>query len=207
MKGKHEMKSDLRYQQSFSSLWVKTRTTKTPAFWYTPPTTTTTTNTWLPILVIHIRSQVKTRQSQRYKFKKIAKNSNFEILQETLYATHLLKLLDKLYKYEMDPTRTLSATERTRDAGRMDRRTDGRTEWNQYTPPTTSFVNYWEISQYDLSILHTTGWTLVGGWWMFTDDINLRISALWLFACYEKSTKMMAQWQCLAFFRDITIHG
>ena len=32
---------------------------------------------WLPILVIHIRPQVKTRQSQSYKSKKIAKNSNF----------------------------------------------------------------------------------------------------------------------------------
>ena len=49
---------------------------------------------WLPILVIHIRSQVKTRQSQNYKFKKIAKNSNFEILQGTLQATHLQKLPD-----------------------------------------------------------------------------------------------------------------
>ena len=54
----------------------------------------------------------------------------FEILQETLHTTHLLKLLDKMYKYEMDPTRTVGATEQTRDAGR----TDGRTEWNQYTP-------------------------------------------------------------------------
>ena len=33
---------------------------------------------------------------------------------------HLLKLLDKMYKYEMDPTRTVDATERTRDAGRTD---------------------------------------------------------------------------------------
>ena len=32
---------------------------------------------WLPILVIHIRFQVKTRQSSSYKFKKIAKNLNF----------------------------------------------------------------------------------------------------------------------------------
>ena len=32
---------------------------------------------WLPILVIHIRSQVKTRQSQKYKFKKTAKFFNF----------------------------------------------------------------------------------------------------------------------------------
>ena len=85
---------------------------------------------WLPILVIHIRSQVKTRQSQSYKFKKIAKSSNFEILQETIHATHLLKLLDKMYKYEKDPTRTVDATEWTRDAGR----TKWRTDWNQYTP-------------------------------------------------------------------------
>ena len=91
---------------------------------------------WLPILVIHIRSQVKTRQSQSYKFKKNAKNSNFEILRETLHATHPMKLLDKKYKYEMDPTRTVGATEQTRDAGR----TDGRTEWNQYTPPPTTLL-------------------------------------------------------------------
>ena len=83
---------------------------------------------WLPILVIHIRSQVKTRQSQSYKFKKIAKNPNFQILPETLHATHLLKLLDKMYEYEMDPTKTVGATERTRDAGRTDGQTDGRSE-------------------------------------------------------------------------------
>ena len=48
--------------------------------------------------------------------------------------TFLLKLLDNMYKYEMDPTRTVGATERTRDVGQMDWGTDGRTEWNQYTP-------------------------------------------------------------------------
>ena len=56
----------------------------------------------------------------------MAKNLKFEILQETLHATHLLKLLDKMYKYQMNPTRTVGTTERTQDAGRM--------EWNQYTP-------------------------------------------------------------------------
>ena len=80
---------------------------------------------WLPIQVIHIRSQVKTRQSQSYKFKKIAKNANFGTLQETLHATHLLKLLDKMCKYEMDLTTTVGATERTQDAGQTDGRTDG----------------------------------------------------------------------------------
>ena len=43
----------------------------------------TPTTPWLPILLIHIRSQVKTRQSQSYKFEKFAENSNFEILQKT----------------------------------------------------------------------------------------------------------------------------
>ena len=39
-----------------------------------------------------------------------------------------------MYKYEMDPTKTVGATERTWDAGRTDRQTDGPTVWNQYTP-------------------------------------------------------------------------
>ena len=51
-----------------------TRTTRTPVLWDTPAAP------WLPILVIHIRSWVKTRQSQSYKLKKTAKNANFEIL-------------------------------------------------------------------------------------------------------------------------------
>ena len=43
-----------------------------------------------------------------------------------------------MYEYEMDPTRTVGATEQTRDVGQMDeqmdRQTEGRMEWNQYTP-------------------------------------------------------------------------
>ena len=59
------------------------------------------------------------------------------MLHETLHATHLLKLLDKMHKYEMDSTRTVGATERTRDAGR----TDGQAEEGVkplYTPPPTT---------------------------------------------------------------------
>ena len=63
-----------------------------------------------------------------------------EILQETWHATHFLKLLDKMCKYEMDPTRTVGATERTSGAGRTrDGRTDGRSETN--IPP-NNFVVY-----------------------------------------------------------------
>ena len=54
----------------------------------------------------------------------MAQTSNFEILQET----HLLKLLDKMCKYEMDPIRTVGTTEQTRDAGWTDGWTDGRTD-------------------------------------------------------------------------------
>ena len=78
---------------------------------------------WLPIPVIHIRSQVNRRQSQSYKIWKIAKISNFETLQETLHATHFLKLLDKMYKYK-DPTRPVGATEQTRDAGWTDEQSE-----------------------------------------------------------------------------------
>ena len=50
------------------------------------------------------------------------------MLQGTLQATDLLKLLDKMYKYEMDPSRTVDTTERTRDVGQMDGRTDRQTD-------------------------------------------------------------------------------
>ena len=43
-----------------------------------------------------------------------------------------LKLLDKMHKYQVDPTKIVGATERPQDA---DGRTDRRTEWNQYTRP------------------------------------------------------------------------
>ena len=97
---------------------ITTKKTRMPTFWDTPDAP------WLPILVIHIKTQVKTRQS--YKLKKIAKKLNFCILQQTLHAARLLKLFDKRQKYEMDPTRTVGATLRTQDLGRMDGQTDGR---------------------------------------------------------------------------------
>ena len=51
--------------------------------------------------------------------------------------THLLKLLDNMCKYEMDPTSIVEDTEQTRFCPQMDRRPDGqmdrRRRWNQYT--------------------------------------------------------------------------
>ena len=57
---------------------------------------------------------------------KVTNLNFFEILQETLHSTHLLKLLDKMYEYEMDPTGTVGATERMQN-GRTDGRMDGWT--------------------------------------------------------------------------------
>ena len=68
----------------------------------------------------------QTKTSQSYKFKKIAKKLKFGNFARNLTRAHLLKLLDKMYKYEVDPTRTVGATERIRDA----ERTDGRMETN-----------------------------------------------------------------------------
>ena len=76
----------------------------------------------------HIGSQVKRRQSQSYKFKEFAKISNFWISKQALHATHPLKLLDKMCKYEMDPMSIVEDTEQTRFCPQTDRRTDGQGE-------------------------------------------------------------------------------
>ena len=81
--------------------------------------------------------------SQKKTKSKLQILKNFEIFQKALHATHLLKLPDKMYKYEMDPTRTVHATEGTRDAGR----TDGRTNWvKPIYPPTTSLCGVYKNS-------------------------------------------------------------
>ena len=89
-------------------------------------------------LVTHIcitRPQWVKCGSTRINFKKLPKFQILKILQGTLHMTHLLKLLDKMYEYEMDPTRTVDAMERTRDAGW----TDGRSETN--IPPNNFVVS------------------------------------------------------------------
>ena len=70
-------------------------------------------------------------------FKKIAKNLNLEILQETLHATHLLKLFGKMYKYDNglnQNCRRYRADVMRDGRGMYARRTDGQTDRNQYTP-------------------------------------------------------------------------
>ena len=68
------------------------------------------------------------------------------------YTWHFLKLLDKICKYEMDPTRTVGATEGMWD-GRTDRRTDGV---KPIYPPTTLLFggyNYVTAMSYPASLV------------------------------------------------------
>ena len=100
-----------------------TRTTIMPVFWgYSPAPS------WLPILLSHIGCQVRRRQSQSYKSKNSPKFHFFLILKLTLHETHLLRLLDKICKYEMDPISIIEDTDRTWFCPQTDRRTDGRTD-------------------------------------------------------------------------------
>ena len=70
-----------------------------------------------------------TRQSQSYHFKEIAKNSNFVTLHKTQHTTHLVKLVDKMCKNEMDPASIVEEdTEQTRFCPQTDRQTDGQGE-------------------------------------------------------------------------------
>ena len=72
-------------------------------------------------------------------------------MQGTLLTTHLLKLLDKMYKYEMDPTRTEDAIERTRDTERTDDWTDGRSEANIPPPTTLLYGGYNKDSSHEFN--------------------------------------------------------
>ena len=66
-------------------------------------------------------------------FKKLSNIQTFEFLLEIFYVAHLLKLLDKMYKYEMVLNRIVGTTEWTMDAGW----TDG---WNETNIPPNNFV-------------------------------------------------------------------
>ena len=59
------------------------RTTRMPAFWGYPPAASL-----LLILLSHIGSQVKRRQSQSYRFKEFAKTSTAEDTEQTRFCPH-----------------------------------------------------------------------------------------------------------------------
>ena len=133
--------SCVTYPLNISMLTVKTRTTRTPAFWGYPPPPHDYPYHWVILDPKSKEDKVKVSN-----LKKIAKISNFWILKWALHATHLLKLLDKMCKYEIDAMSIVKDTERTRFCPQTDRWTDGqtdgqtdrRTRWYQYTPLSTS---------------------------------------------------------------------
>ena len=91
---------------------LKTRTTRTPVFWGYPPPPHDYPYHWV------ILDPKPKEDKVSHNFKKSPK----------FHATHLLKLLDKMCKYEMDPMSILEDTERTRFCPQTDRRTDERTD-------------------------------------------------------------------------------
>ena len=140
-------------------------------------------------------SQVKTKSH------KLKTNARNEILQGTLHTTHILKLLGKMHKYEMDPTRTVGATERTCDAGRTRDlrgpagRPDGQTDWRSETnvtpppppqlPTTTSL--YGGYNKLHIYPLLSNNWSQLSKCWDFP-----RMGwyfAWWCYRCYALFTQ------------------
>ena len=131
-----------------------TRTTRTPAFWDIPSQNKT-------------KSKLQSLQNcQKFKFLKFCNE---------IYTGHILKLLDKMYKYELDPTRTVGITERTWDAGQ----TDGQSETN-------NFVVYNHLSILRLKLNHVSkrgprifAPAMAPGWLILLQLNGMLINSLW----------------------------
>ena len=94
---------------------------------------------WLPILLSHIGSQVRRRQSQSYKFKEFAKISKFwnkHFKRHTFWCCLIRCANMKWIR------RVLLKIQSGHDSVHRwtDGQTDGRTMWNQYTPLSTSLM-------------------------------------------------------------------
>ena len=96
------------------------RTTRMPVFWGYPLLPHDYPYYWV---ILDPKSK-----EDKVKVKEFTKISNVWNLKQILHTTHLLKLLVKMWKYEMDPTSILEDTERTRFCPQTDRRTDGWTD-------------------------------------------------------------------------------
>ena len=115
--------------------------TRTSAFWGNPAPPH-----YYPYYWVILDPKPKEDKVKATNLKNLPKFQNFWILKQTLHATHLLKLLDKMCKYEMDPTSIVEDTERTRfcPQRQTDRRTDGRpngqTDKGEASTPPFNFV-------------------------------------------------------------------
>ena len=106
-----------------------TRTTRTPAFWEYPhrPMISHTTDQSI------FDPKSKQDKVKVTNLKNLPKSKTFWKKKKTLHTTQL-KLLYNMYKHEMDPVSILEDAERTRFCPQTDRRADGGTRWNKYTP-------------------------------------------------------------------------
>ena len=116
----------LQFWQPYHMKTDWTRTPRTPAFWGYP----------LPHHNYPYHLVLLDPKSKEDKVKVTnSKNSpKFQNFKQAVHPKHLLKLLDKMCKYEMDPTSIVENTERTGFC----KQTDRWTRWNQYTPLSTS---------------------------------------------------------------------
>ena len=97
---------------------VPNRTTRMPAFWGYPPPPHNYPYHWVILDPKSKEDKVKVTS-----FKNSPK-FQFWILKRALHATHLLKSLDKMCEYEMDPMSIVEDTGRTRFCPQTDRRTN-----------------------------------------------------------------------------------
>ena len=91
------------------------QTTRTPAFWGYPPPPHDYPYYWVIL-------------DPKSKEDKVKVTNLKNLPKQPLQATHLLKLLDKMCKYEMDLTSIVEDRERTRFCQQTDRRADGQGE-------------------------------------------------------------------------------
>ena len=80
-----------------------------------------------PMITLTIDSHYIPSQERQRESYKLKKRLSLKFFQQSLHAAHLLKLLDKMGKYEMDPASIVEDTERTRFGLHTDGRTDGQT--------------------------------------------------------------------------------
>ena len=69
------------------------------------------------------------------------------MVQKSQHATHLQKLVDKMWKYEMDPASIVNNTEQTQFCPQTNRWTDG---WTYKVKPVypLNFIEAWGITRW-----------------------------------------------------------
>ena len=100
-----------------------TRTTRMPTFWGYPPPPHDYPYHWV---ILDPKSKEDTVKATN--LKNSPKFQFLKILKQRLHAAHLLRLLNKICKHEMDPMNIVEDTEWTRFCPQTDRWTDGRTD-------------------------------------------------------------------------------